>query len=84
MLLAPTSILAQQNGFSTTSPEKMGFAAAKPEGAQKQMQRYIDEHKLAGIITLIARRNYSGMTRTCHAAGIFFHFEHCASAKKDS
>jgi hypothetical protein len=29
-------------------------------------------------------RNYSGTKRSCHSVGIFFHFEHCASAKKDS
>ncbi len=53
VLLLPTAILAQQDGFSITP---MGFAAAKLERAQKQMQRYVDERKLAGMLTLIARQ----------------------------
>jgi hypothetical protein len=37
-------------------PEALGFSSARLARINTAMQRYVDEKKLAGIVTLIARR----------------------------
>ncbi len=40
----------------TSAPEKVGFSASRLERINAGMQRYIDQKKIAGIVTLVARR----------------------------
>lgn len=42
--------------FPLTPPETLGFSSAKLEQTRQQMQRYVDERKLPGLITLLARQ----------------------------
>jgi CubicO group peptidase (beta-lactamase class C family) len=56
ILLLPISAAAQQDGFPTASPQAMGFSAAKLGRMQKHLQRYVDEQKLAGVVTLVASK----------------------------
>ena len=37
-------------------PEELGFSSERLERINATMQRYVDEKKLAGVITLVARR----------------------------
>jgi hypothetical protein len=37
-------------------PESMGFSSQRLGRINTSMQRYVDEKKLAGIVTLVARR----------------------------
>jgi CubicO group peptidase (beta-lactamase class C family) len=37
-------------------PESLGFSSARLARIQTVMQRYIDDEKIAGVVTLIARR----------------------------
>lgn len=39
-----------------TIPEELGFSSQRLARINTKMQRYVDENKLAGITTLIARR----------------------------
>jgi len=48
---------------NTVAPEKVGVSSARLNRIGKAMQSYVDERKLAGLITMIARR------------GQVFHFE---------
>ncbi len=50
-------------------PEKLGFSSQRLARINTVMQRYIDEGKLAGIVTLVARRNQ------------VVHFEKCGMAE---
>ena len=42
--------------MAIVNPEEFGFSAARLTRINAVMQRYVDEKKLAGIVTLIARR----------------------------
>jgi len=42
--------------MDTITPEKAGLSSTRLSGINSIMQRYVDEEKLAGIITLVARR----------------------------
>ena len=42
--------------MSKVTPEKAGFSSARLARIRPAMQRYIDQQKLAGIITMITRR----------------------------
>ena len=42
--------------MDTTSPETVGFSADRLRHIDRTMQRYVDEGKLAGLVTLLARR----------------------------
>ncbi|MEM7127338.1 MAG: serine hydrolase domain-containing protein [Chloroflexota bacterium] len=41
--------------MNLTAPEEVGFSSARLSRIQPTMQKYIDDEKLAGIVTLIAR-----------------------------
>jgi CubicO group peptidase (beta-lactamase class C family) len=45
-----------KNQMNFITPEEVGFASQRLARIKTKMQRYIDEQKLAGISTLIARR----------------------------
>src|SRR5512136_3344973 len=42
--------------MDSVKPEGLGFSSARLARINTAMQRYVDEQKLAGIVTLIARR----------------------------
>jgi len=42
--------------MDTVTPEAVGFSSARLLRIDQAMQRYVDEDKLAGIVTTIARR----------------------------
>jgi CubicO group peptidase (beta-lactamase class C family) len=42
--------------METVRPESVGFSSERLARVDAKMQRYVDENKLAGVITLIARR----------------------------
>ena len=42
--------------MNTVQPEEMGFSSQRLARINAVMQRYVDEEKLAGIVTLVARR----------------------------
>src|SRR5690242_19532265 len=58
----PTSRLVHQNCYvkgsamPTISPEELGFAPERLARIDAAMQRYVDQKKIAGIVTLVARR----------------------------
>jgi hypothetical protein len=54
------------------TPEEVGFSSQRLARINRKMQRYVDENKLAGISTLIARR------------GKVVHFEQCGMADLDA
>ncbi len=55
-----------------TKPEKVGFSSTRLERIRPVMQRYLDENKFAGIVTMIARR------------GQLIHFEALGQQDKES
>jgi CubicO group peptidase (beta-lactamase class C family) len=55
--------------MNTVKPESMGFSSQRLGRINTVMQRYVDEKKLAGIVTLVARR------------GKLVHFEKCGMAE---
>ena len=55
--------------MSTVKPESMGFSSQRLGRINTVMQRYVDEKKLAGIVSLVARR------------GEVVHFEKCGMAE---
>ena len=42
--------------MNTVTPEEVGFSASRLSRIGTVMQRYVDQNKLAGLITLVARR----------------------------
>ena len=55
--------------MNTVKPESMGFSSQRLGRINTVMQRYVDEKKLAGIVSLVARR------------GEVVHFEKCGMAE---
>jgi CubicO group peptidase (beta-lactamase class C family) len=51
-------------------PENVGFSAARLARINTVMQRYVDERKLAGMVTLVARRGQTVHFETCGVADI--------------
>ena len=45
----------QENKLPVTKPEKVGMSADRLNRIKPVMQRYVDEYKLPGIITMVAR-----------------------------
>jgi hypothetical protein len=43
--------------MDVAQPEVMGFSSERLKRVNTVMQRYIDEKKLAGVVTLLARRD---------------------------
>jgi CubicO group peptidase (beta-lactamase class C family) len=56
--------------MNTVSPESQGFSAARLARINTVMQRYVDERKLAGMVTLVARRGQTVHFETCGMADI--------------
>jgi CubicO group peptidase (beta-lactamase class C family) len=52
------------------SPESVGFSSARLGRINTVMQRYVDERKLAGMVTLVARRGQTVHFETCGQADI--------------
>src|SRR5215212_4364948 len=52
------------------SPESVGFSSARLGRINTVMQRYVDERKLAGMVTLVARRGQVVHFETCGMADI--------------
>src|SRR4051812_20717569 len=50
------------------SPESVGFSAARLARIKPVMQRYVDQRKLAGMVTLVARRGQTVHFETCGLA----------------
>jgi CubicO group peptidase (beta-lactamase class C family) len=55
LLFAPLS-LADGNAFSTVAPESVGVSSEGLERLNEALQRYVDDERLAGSVTLVARR----------------------------
>lgn len=47
---------APQIGLPSVAPEKVGLSTDRLERIDKVMQQYVDEKKIAGVVTLVARR----------------------------
>ena len=43
--------------MNTVTPEEEGFSPERLKRIDAAMQRYVDQKKLAGIVTLVARRS---------------------------
>jgi len=56
--------------MNTTKPEMLGFSSQRLARINTVMQRYVDEGKLAGIVTLVARRNQVVHFEKCGMAAI--------------
>ncbi len=56
--------------MNIVSPESVGFSAARLARINTLMQRYVDERKLAGMVTLVARRGQTVHFETCGLADI--------------
>jgi CubicO group peptidase (beta-lactamase class C family) len=52
------------------SPESVGFSTARLSRINTVMQRYVDDRKLAGMVTLVARRGQTVHFETCGMADI--------------
>jgi CubicO group peptidase (beta-lactamase class C family) len=51
-----TSVSNKENIMNIVSPEQVGFSASRLERIRPAMQSFIDQGKLPGIVTMIARR----------------------------
>jgi len=47
---------ATSQGLPTATPEDVGMSSERLERINPVMQRYVDEGKLAGVLTMVARR----------------------------
>ncbi len=56
LLLVVVSGLAAAKDLPVVKPEEQGFDAARLDRLTQVMQRYVDDGKLAGAITMVARR----------------------------
>src|SRR5207244_2506804 len=54
-LLAPPRAVAQE-GLPGVKPEEVGVSQERLRRINDVVQRHIDEHRLAGAVTLVARR----------------------------
>ncbi len=48
--------LASGQGLSNSRPEDVGLSSERLQRINAVMQSYVDDHKLAGLVTLVARR----------------------------
>lgn len=55
LVLVSTSWFAHASELPTASPEDVGLSAEKLEAMKAHFQSYVDEHKLAGLTTLVSR-----------------------------
>jgi CubicO group peptidase (beta-lactamase class C family) len=56
--------------MNIVSPEAVGFSSARLARINTVMQRYVDQRKLAGMVTLVARRGQVVHLETCGMADI--------------
>jgi len=56
MMVAPAARRAMADGMKSVAPEAVGMSSERLNRIQPFMQGYIDDGKLAGITTLVARR----------------------------
>src|SRR5215210_7266328 len=56
--------------MNIVSPESQGFSSTRLGRINTVMQRYVDERKLAGMVTLVARRGQTVHFETCGMADI--------------
>ncbi len=56
LLAACQDANAPQVGLPATVPEKVGLSSERLERIDKVMQQYVDEGRIAGAVTLVARR----------------------------
>src|SRR5215211_6970473 len=56
--------------MNIVSPESVGFSSARLGRINTVMQRYVDDRKLAGMVTLVARRGQTVHFETCGMADI--------------
>ncbi len=47
---------APQIGLPSVAPEKVGLSSERLERIDRVMQQYVDEKRIAGVVTLVARR----------------------------
>lgn len=70
LLACVTSILLAHNAFAdirTTNPKRVGMSEARLERIEPAMQAFVDELKLAGTLTLVARKG-----KVVHLEGVGF------------
>ena len=70
LLACVTSILLAHNAFAdirTTNPKRVGMSEARLERIEPAMQAFVDEQKLAGTLTLVARKG-----KVVHLEGVGF------------
>jgi CubicO group peptidase (beta-lactamase class C family) len=70
LLAFVTSILLAHNAFAdirTTNPKRVGMSEARLERIEPAMQAFVDEQKLAGTLTLVARKG-----KVVHLEGVGF------------
>ncbi|ABG42108.1 beta-lactamase [Paraglaciecola sp. T6c] len=70
LLACVASTLLATNAFAdirTTNPEKVGMSEARLERIEPVMQAFVDEQKLAGTLTLVARKG-----KVVHLEGVGF------------
>ena len=56
--------------MNIVSPESVGFSSARLARINTVMQRYVDQRKLAGMVTLVARRGQTVHFETCGMADV--------------
>jgi CubicO group peptidase (beta-lactamase class C family) len=56
--------------MNIAKPESVGFSSARLARINNVMQRYVDDRKLAGMVTLVARRGQVVHFETCGVADI--------------
>ena len=55
---------------TTASPEGLGFSGDRLERIGALMNRYVDERKLPGVLTMIARRGQTAYLHKCGFADV--------------
>ena len=55
-LLICLTAYATAQGLPTAMPEEVGMSSERLERIKPLMQKYVDENKLAGVLTMVARR----------------------------
>ena len=56
LLLCSCTFLVQRGALESASPESVGLSGERLERLTSAMQAYVDEEKLAGLVTLLVRR----------------------------
>jgi len=56
IFLVFTGCTQQENKFPTAKPEDVGMSSIRLNRINKAMERYVNEKKLPGLITMVARK----------------------------